>query len=60
MRLAYHPQVQREVNRILQHYNRIAVRLGDEFWDELMRLIELFSAIRKGSTLRIADCVGLT
>src|SRR5437870_7011435 len=44
MRLAYHPQVQRDVNRILRHYDRVSSRLGDEFWDELMRLIELVSA----------------
>ena len=43
MRLTYHPQVQRDVNRILRHYDRIAPRLGDEFWDELMRLIALVS-----------------
>jgi toxin ParE1/3/4 len=44
MRLAYHPRVQRDVNRILNHYDRISARLGDEFWDELMRLIGLVAA----------------
>jgi plasmid stabilization system protein ParE len=43
MRLAYHPLVQSEVNRILRHYDRISPRLGDEFWEELMRLVELVS-----------------
>ena len=44
MRLAYHPLVQRDVSKILGHYDRIAPRLGDEFWTELMRLVELVSA----------------
>jgi plasmid stabilization system protein ParE len=42
--LAYHPQVQRDVSRILRHYDRISPRLGDEFWAELMRLVELVAA----------------
>ena len=44
MRLAYHPQVQRDVNRILRHYDGISLRLGDEFWAELTRLVELISS----------------
>ena len=44
MRLAYHPLVQRDVNLILGHYDRILPRLGDEFWTELMGLVELVSA----------------
>ena len=44
MRLAYHPQVQRDVNRILRHYDQISSRLGDEFWEELMRLVALVRA----------------
>jgi toxin ParE1/3/4 len=44
MRLAYHPQVQLDVNRIVRHYDRISARLGDEFWNELMRLVELVSS----------------
>jgi hypothetical protein len=43
MRLAYHPLVQRDVSKTLGHYDRIAPRLGDEFWTELMRLVELVS-----------------
>jgi len=34
--VTYHPAVQREVNRILKHYDGISSRLADEFWDELM------------------------
>lgn len=34
--VTYHPSVQREVNRILAHYDGISKRLGDEFWDELI------------------------
>ena len=44
MRLAYHPLVQSDVTGILRHYDRISPRLGDEFWRELMRLVELVSA----------------
>jgi len=43
MRLAYHPLVQREVSEILRYYDRISRQLGDEFWSELMRLLELVS-----------------
>ena len=45
MRLAYHPLVQRDVSRILKHYDRISRRLGDEFWSELMELL-LQTALR--------------
>jgi plasmid stabilization system protein ParE len=44
VRLEYHPRIQRDVNRILRHYDRISPRLGDEFWDELTHLIELVSS----------------
>ena len=44
MRLAYHPLVQRDVSEILRHYDRIAPRLGDAFWTELLHLVELVSA----------------
>lgn len=44
MRLAYHPLVQSDVSGILRHYDRISPRLGDEFWTELMRLVELVSS----------------
>ena len=36
MRVGYHPAVQREVGRMLRHYDRITPQLGDAFWDELM------------------------
>jgi len=36
MMVTYHPSVQREVNRILKHYESISSRLADEFWDELL------------------------
>lgn len=35
MRVVYHPAVQRDVSGILQHYDSINHRLGDEFWEEL-------------------------
>jgi plasmid stabilization system protein ParE len=43
MRVAYHPLVQRDVSGILRHYDRISPDLGDEFWAELMRLVEFIS-----------------
>ena len=53
MTLAYHPLVQRDVHGILRHYDRISARLGDEFWAELMRLIELVAA--KAERFHFAD-----
>jgi plasmid stabilization system protein ParE len=44
MKLAYHPLVQREVSGILRHYDRISPSLGDEFWTELQRVLEVVSA----------------
>ena len=44
MRLAYHPLAQRDASGILRHYDRISPRLGDEFWNELMRLVDTVSA----------------
>jgi plasmid stabilization system protein ParE len=35
MRVVYHPAVQRDVSRILRHYDDINNHLGDEFWEEL-------------------------
>lgn len=35
MKVVYHPAVQRDVSRILRHYDGINDRLGDEFWAEL-------------------------
>ena len=35
MKVVYHPAVQRDVSRILRHYDAINDRLGDEFWEEL-------------------------
>ena len=39
MRVVYHPDVQRDVSRILRHYDGINDRLGDEFWEELNSFI---------------------
>jgi plasmid stabilization system protein ParE len=41
MRVVYHPSVQKDVNRILRHYDTISPKLGDEFWDELTSQIEI-------------------
>ena len=35
MKVVYHPSVQRDVSRILRHYDSINDRLGDDFWNEL-------------------------
>jgi len=53
MRLAYHPLVQRDVSEILRYYDGISPRLGDEFWTELMSLVELASA--KPTRFHFAD-----
>ena len=40
MRVTYHPSPQRDVNRILKHYDARSKKLGDEFWEELISLIQ--------------------
>jgi toxin ParE1/3/4 len=47
MRLTYHRNVQRDVNRILKHYDASSSRLGDEFWTELTGLIDVVSRTPK-------------
>ncbi len=37
--MVYHPAVQRDVSRILRHYDGSNDRLGDEFWEELNSFI---------------------
>jgi len=44
MKVVYHPDVQRDVSRILRHYDGINDRLGDEFWEELNSFIKRASA----------------
>ena len=39
-----HPAVQRDVSRILRHYDGINDRLGDEFWEELNSFINQAAA----------------
>jgi plasmid stabilization system protein ParE len=39
MRVVYHPDVQKDVSRILGHFDAINDRLGDEFWEELQFFI---------------------
>ena len=39
MKVVYHPDVQRDVSRILRYYDGINDRLGDEFWEELNSFI---------------------
>ena len=41
MNVGYHPAVQKDVNRILRRYDLASSRLGDEFWHELMKHIEV-------------------
>jgi hypothetical protein len=43
MRLAYHPLVQREVSAILNGYDAASRRLGDEFWAELMGVLQVIT-----------------
>jgi hypothetical protein len=44
VKVVYHPAVQRDVSRILRHYDGINDRLGDEFWDELNAFINKAAA----------------
>ena len=44
MKVVYHPAVQRDVSRILRHYDGINDRLGDEFWEELNSFINKAAA----------------
>ena len=44
MKVVYHPSVQRDVSRILRHYDSINDRLGDEFWNELIAFINQAAA----------------
>ncbi len=44
MKVVYHPAVQRDVSRILRHYDGINDRLGDEFWEELNSFINTAGA----------------
>lgn len=39
MSVVYHPAVQRDVSKILRHYDDINDKLGDEFWTELNSFI---------------------
>jgi Plasmid stabilisation system protein. len=39
MRVTYHPSAQKDVNRILKHYDGKSKKLGDEFWEELTSFI---------------------
>jgi plasmid stabilization system protein ParE len=44
MRVVYHPAVQKDVNGILRYYESVSAELADEFWNELLRVIELIAA----------------
>ena len=39
MKLIYHEKVQSDVNAIIRYYDAISDSLGDDFWQELMSLI---------------------
>lgn len=36
MSLEFHPAVQRDIDEIIRHYDRVSVRLGDEFFEEFL------------------------
>ena len=44
MNVVYHPAVQRDVSRILRHYDAINGKLGDEFFEELNAFIQRAAA----------------
>lgn len=39
MSVVYHPDVQKDVSKVLRHYDSINSRLGNEFWAELNSFI---------------------
>ena len=55
MKVVYHPAVQRDVSRILRHYDGINDKLGDEFWDELNSFINRAGANPKRFHLEARD-----
>src|SRR5919109_3854781 len=59
MKVVYHPAVQRDVSRILRHYDGISDRLGDEFWNELNSFINKAAAnpqhFHHGSILNVGS-----
>lgn len=42
--VVFHPDVQRDVSGILDYYDKINGRLGDEFWEELNAFIDSAAA----------------
>ncbi len=44
MNAVNHPDVQKDVSKILRHYDSINSRLGDEFWAELNAFIQKSAA----------------
>ncbi|HWD94678.1 MAG TPA: type II toxin-antitoxin system RelE/ParE family toxin [Verrucomicrobiae bacterium] len=44
MKVVFHPDVQKDVSKILRYYDGINDRLGDEFWNELNLLINAAAA----------------
>ena len=55
MRLVYHPAVQKDVNSILNYYDRVSPELADEFWDEFSRVIEFIASNpQRGHPVRAA------
>jgi plasmid stabilization system protein ParE len=55
MKVVYHPAVQRDVSRILHHYDGINDRLGDEFWEELNSFIQTASANPQRFYFEVSD-----
>ena len=41
MNLVYHEKVQSDVNGIIRYYYGVADSLGDDFWQELTRIINI-------------------
>ena len=60
MKVGYHPDVQKDVRRVLKRYDEVSDRLGDEFWDELMSLIEAAPRTHFDSILRFTICAAPT
>ncbi len=40
MKVVYHPRVRKDVAQAQRYYDRISTQLGDDFWQELMALVD--------------------
>lgn len=59
IRATYHPAVQRDVDKILRHYDRIAPHLGDEFFAEFQAIAERAAALPERGESNLTQEIGI-